>query len=130
MKDLASSRHGGTDNERLLKDNEDRIRAKGKGALDQGTGCLDSRDCEGRGGQQRERWWRFRRRRDMRMWGRWRADGRYDADGGRWNYTHNEKSGDKESSAASLILEKLPEKHQAGALFTLDMRLARLLLRR
>lgn len=54
MKDLASSRHGGTENERLLKDNEDRIRAKGKGALDQGTGCLDSRDCEGRGGQQRE----------------------------------------------------------------------------
>lgn len=54
MKDLASSRHGGTENERLLQDNEDRIRAKGKGALDQGTGCLDSRDCEGRGGQQSE----------------------------------------------------------------------------
>ena len=44
------------------------------------------------------------------MWGRWRAGGRYDADGGRWKYTHNEKSGDKETSAASLTLGELTRK--------------------
>lgn len=59
-----------------------------------------------------------------------RAGNRYDADGGWWKYTHNEKLWDKRSSAASLILGKLPGEQQVEALFTLKTRLSRLLLRR
>jgi hypothetical protein len=59
-----------------------------------------------------------------------RAGGRYDADGERWKDTHNEKPGDKRSSAASLTLGKLPGEQQVEALFTLKTRLPRLLLRR